>query len=187
MTATFASSSRNTYIAALESVFDQSTSPIEWLAIAHNDSRLLNALSKALIGKPAVVLHVARDNWDFAQQELAKAIEWSLQRADVTNLIIAGSSYAAAAVIRASLVPNKPAIETEDSFGKLLVGVNRHNTQNGEVQNFFARQVEQISQIPLVRSRCLDRKLAVDGLFYRAESGMFCKYDKDMRRFRLLR
>lgn len=186
MTTTFASTNRNTYIAALESAFDQSTLPVEWLVIAHNDSRLLNALSKALIGEPAAVLQVAQDTWDCAHQELANAIEWALQRGEVKNLIIAGSSHAAAAVSRASLVPPKSIDEADDSYGKLIVGIHRHNTQSREIEECFARQVEQISQIPSVQSHWQDRRLGVYGLFYRAESGLFFNYDKDTRTFQLL-
>ncbi len=54
------------------------------------------------------------------------------------------------------------------------------------LQERFAGQVEQLSQIPVVHSRWRDGELAVYALFHRAESGLFLAYDTDTDTFRPL-
>ncbi len=93
MTTTLLSTTANAHIAALESVFSQATTPVQWLVIAHNESRLVNSLSSALAGESAAMLQVSQDTWDFKGKELAETIEWALQQGEIKNLVLVGSSH----------------------------------------------------------------------------------------------
>ncbi|MCA9212239.1 MAG: hypothetical protein KDB27_04170 [Planctomycetales bacterium] len=183
MATTLLATTANPQIAELENVFGEATKPIEWLVIAHNDSRMLQSLSSALNGESAAILEVSQDNWNF-HKELSDTIDWALQQGDIKNLVLVGSSQAGGAESRASLATSTK--EDESNYSKLLAGVNRVNDENRDAQERFASLVQQMSQIPVVHNRWSSDKLAVYGLFYRAESGLFLAYDAATDTFRPL-
>lgn len=186
MTSTVLYSAMNPHIVALESAFDQASTPIHWLVIAQDDKRLMNLLSAALSGQPAVVLHVSQDVRDFRSREVAEAIEWALQQGEIRNLVLVGSSQAADAMRSAVTVPAKKVTQCNSGIGKLIAGVQHHIGRNREVQDAFAEQVQYLSQIPAVRSRCNDGALNVCGLLYRPESGVFLAYEPGSNTFQPL-
>jgi len=174
MIATLRTASTNPHIAELEAVFDEATKPIEWLVIAHNDSRMLKSLFAALNGESAALLEVSQDTWNFGK-ELSETIEWALQQGEIKNLVLVGNSQAGGAESRASLAA--PPKVDESGYAKLLAGVKQLNAQNRDTQERFASLVQQMSQIPVVHNRWSSDELAIYGLFYRAESGLFLAYD----------
>jgi len=186
MTTSYLTTTSNPHIAALESVFAEATKPIEWLVIAHNDAQMLRSLSSALAGKSAAILELSQDTWDFEDEDLPDTIEWALQQGHLTNLLLAGSSLAGGPMSRASQFASEPISGRGSSYVKLLAGVQRSNTRNRAAQARFAEHIQRMSQIPVVHNRWSSGELAVYGLFYRAESGLFLAYDADADTFRPL-
>ena len=185
MTTTFPTTSTNQHIESLETNFAEANTAIEWLVIAHNDSRMVRSLSRALSGQSAAVLEVSQDTWDFDGHELPETIEWALQQVAVKNLVLAGHSQAGGRASRASLAaPDKGAEQA--NHDRLIAGVQRWNAQNRDAQKKFASQVRRMTQIPVVHSRWANGELAVYGLFYRAESGLFLSYDAEQDDFQPL-
>ncbi|MCU0877586.1 MAG: hypothetical protein MUF06_07370 [Pirellulaceae bacterium] len=185
----YATTSANPYIAALESTFDEATAPIEWLVIAHSDPRILQSLSSMMEGQSAAILEVSQDQWDLVEGELSEAIEWALQRGEVRNLVLVGHSQVGCSASRSYLVsdaPEKSSDRSKDGYSRLLAGVKRVYSHSHHAQVRFAADVQQASQIPLVYRRWSCGELAVHGLFYRAESGVFLAYDPDADSFRAL-
>lgn len=185
MTMTLNTTTTNPHIAALETVFDQAAKPIQWLVIAHNDSKMLVSLASALSCESAAVLEVPQNTWDFDGKFLPEAIEWALQQDAVKNLLLVGNSEAPGSEVRASLVADEWG-ECEGSYAKLLAGVERKNARNRDAQERFAAHVQQMLQIPVLHHRWSSGELAVYGLFYRSDSGLFLAYDNDADTFRPL-
>ena len=167
----------NTHIESLEAVFSESKTAIEWLVIAHNDSRMMRSLSDALSRESAAVLEVSQDTWDFGGDELPEAIEWALRQGKVKNVVLVGHSQAGGSASRASLVASTTKAEIRSGNERLIAGVQLANAHNRDAQARFALLVRQMSQIPVVHSRCANGELATYGLFYRAESGLFLAYN----------
>ncbi|MCU0959398.1 MAG: hypothetical protein MUF48_04775 [Pirellulaceae bacterium] len=186
MTSTLSRTAVNAHIAALEPVFDQALTPVQWLVIAHNNARVVDSLMSALAGESAAVLEVSQDTWDFHGGELAETIEWALQQGEVAHLVLVGSSQVGGTQIRATRAPAKTVAQADARCDKLLAGIHRLAAQHREVQDRFAEQVQQVSRIPVVHRRWRGGELAVYGLFYRAESGLFLAYDVDTDTYRPL-
>lgn len=177
MSSTLLYKAQNEHIAALESSFEQATAPVQWLVIAHDDSRLMHLLSSALAGQSAVVLHMPQDEWDFRSKSFAETVEWALQQGEIRNLVLVGSSQAGDAARPAVTVPAQKETQCNSGIGKLIAGVHGHVARNREVQSAFAEQVRCLSQVPAVRGRCDDAVLNVCGLLHRPESGVFVVYE----------
>lgn len=186
MTSTVLYSAMNPHVVALESAFDQTNMPVQWLVIAQDDMRVTNLLSVALSGQSAVVLHVPQDEWDFRSREVAEAIEWALQQGEIRNLVLVGSSQVGDEMGSAVTVPAKKVTQCNSGIGKLIAGVQHHIGRIREVQDAFAEQVQCLSQIPAVRSRCDVGALNVCGLLYRPESGVFLAYEPGSNTFQPL-
>jgi hypothetical protein len=167
MTTTLSLLVTNPHVAALERAFGQTSSPVEWLVISHNDFRLERSLSSALAGRSAAVLQVPQETWDFQSRDLIEAVEWALQQA----------------ACRAALTAPTTATGAVSGYRKLLAEMQHETSRIRAVRNRFAMQVQQLSQIPVVHSRWRDGELAVYGLFYRSESGLFLQYDVERDTF----
>ncbi len=176
----------NPHVHALEQVMAKAERPVEWLVIAHNDARMLAALSSALTGESAAILELSEDTWDFEGKELSETIEWAIEQGDIEHLVLAGHSHASGSQSRASL----PAYDTkdggQDGHNRLLAGAQGRNAQNSDVQAKLAAQMEQMSDIPAVQERCSRDELAVYALLYRADLGVFLAYESDEGRCRPL-
>lgn len=176
MIANFSRRTEKSQIAALDSVFRQERSRVEWFVIAHRDPHLVNSLSSALAGRSATVLQVPQDKWDFACHEFIETVESALRQGKVRNLVLVGSSQGGCSVNEDILVPGI-ATAKAGSYEKLLEGTRRQHASGRQVQAAFARHVRQMSHIPVVHSRWREGALAVYGLFYRAECALFLHYD----------
>lgn len=188
MTTTFSTNTTNPHIAALETVFDEAENPIEWLLITHNEPRMIQSLSSALSGEQATMLELSQDTWDFAGNDLAETIEWALQNSEIKNVVLVGHSQTAGSASRASLVVPQQTKQddSESGYARLLAGIHRNNVQTRSAQEQFAAHVRQMLQIPVLHNRWSSGELAVYGLFYRAEGGLFLAYDADAGTFRPL-
>ena len=188
MSTTISTTTTNPHIEALEMILDEAPTPVEWLVIAHNDPQMLRSLSSALSGQSAAVLEVSEDTWDLSGQELSETIQWALERCEINNLVVVGHSQTGGVGSQASFVAAQTELETEFESGhnRLIAGVQRANARNRAAQERFARQVQQMLQIPIVDDRCSKGELTVCALFYRAESGLFLTYNASADTFHAL-
>ncbi len=177
------SKNTNPHITALENVFDQATKPVEWLVIAHSDAQMLDALSSAMCTESAAVLEVPQDTCQI-DDKLTETIEWALQQHGIRNLVLVANSRFVVTDCQASLV--SPPQHTPGEIEKLVAGRDRFNTQSQETQKRFGSLVQQLSEIREVQQRCDQNELAIYGLFYRSETGVFLAYDANQDAFRPL-
>ena len=74
-------------------------------------------------------------------------------------------------------------VQTGEAFS---AAIRRTNAQNREARERLAAHVQQLLQIPAVRLQSSRGDLAVFGLLYQAESGVFFTYDVATDSFRPL-
>lgn len=186
MISTQRNSRKNPHRAALASVFEATGGEVEYLVIAHHDPRLVTSLSEALGEESAAVLEVSQDVWDFRSPLWSEAIEWGLEQGKVEKLVLVGSSQAAGAVSRASLLCTKRAPQQDSSYRRLVAGTHRYRAVVSEAQENFAEQVKELLRVPAVQQRYPVGEIDLHALFYRAESGIFLAYDAGSGLFRPL-
>lgn len=159
----------------LESMSEQAKSPVRSLVIAHNDARLIHALSSAMADESVAMLEVSQDTWEFDNADFVQPIEWALQREEVETLVVAGSSRVAGPGFRVSLPTPKP----KGGYDKLLAGVRSRSARNRQAQDVFAGQVRQLLQLPIVNEQISCGRLSLYCLLYQFDSGFFLAYDAD--------
>lgn len=160
------------HIATLETAFQLAETPVQWLVISHDDQRMINSLASAFKGESAAMLPLSQDMWEFTSRQFTETVEWALQRDEVENLVLAGSSQVAG---RMSDVPSTGSCDNHDS--SIVARVQRHNARSQAMQEAFAKQIQQLSLIPIVHSRWRSGMLGIYGLYFRAECGVFMQYD----------
>jgi len=187
MTATLSVKTLNPYITAVEAALHGETTPAQWLAIVHNDSRLKSTLPADWAGASAALLPVSQDHWDFRPEgQLAEAITWALQQGEIDSLLLVGSSQVGGAILPSLCAAPGTKSAVALGYGRLLAGTARRQAQNRHAQERFADQFEQLLQIRGVQIRSREGSLTVHGLFYRDESGLFLAFDPENRTFRAL-
>ena len=186
MVTSFSTTTTNPLIAALENAFAEATQPIEWLVITQNDSRMLRSLAPALPRGSAAYLEVPQDAWDFEGKHLPETIEWAFQQADIKHLVLMGNSHAERSPSQASAHSSRANAVREAGRGKLLAGVQLSTARGRDNQMQFATHIHRMLRIPILNSRWSGGELAVYGLFYRAEVGLFLAYDVNADAFRPL-
>jgi carbonic anhydrase len=182
--------SDNRHIESLEHLFQNASTAINWLVIAHDESQMVDSLSSALSGQSAAILRVPQDTWDFAESELSELIEWALQQGKLENIALVGHSNAAKASRTARSVPpvsdGERKTSEQDLSNRLVAGARRSSAGSRQARQLFTDRMQQLSQIPVVHNRWANGELAIYGLFYQAESAMFLAYDVEEGKFRPL-
>ena len=179
--------SDNRHIKSLQSLLENSPTPINWLVIAHNDHQMIDSLSSALSGESAAILRIPQDPWDFAEEELLELIEWALQQGELKHLVLLGHSNATetpVAVSLASPLPEGDCDPAEHEIGnRLLDGVRRSTARTQQARKMFADKMQQLSEIPVIHNRWTNDELSLYGLFYQGDSGVFLAYDLEQKNF----
>ncbi|MFG0255216.1 MAG: hypothetical protein ACF787_08965, partial [Rhodopirellula sp. JB053] len=168
-------------IASLASTFESAASPIEWLIITHNDPQLLRSLASAFEEESVAFLPISQDSWDSDDVDLEEAIAWAMRQTKITNLLLVGDSQAAA---EPSTFKSRWGSEQESGgYARLLAGAQRKCADDRRAREELAGHIDRLRAMPVVRERLLCGVLAVNGLYYRCESGLFLAYDSDAERF----
>ncbi|MEZ6050774.1 MAG: hypothetical protein R3C02_05180 [Planctomycetaceae bacterium] len=186
MSSMLSNSSTNEHIIAIESAFDRADSPVRWLVITHHDLRLISKLSTALMGQSAAMLQISQDAWDFKRMEFVETVEWALLQGEVENLVLLGTSQAVGSSMRIGLTDSKMGSGYDAGEGKLVTKVMQNIDRTRRALDVFSDHLQNLMQIPVVNSAWRDGELNVYGLFYRAESGSFLRYDADLDGFQPL-
>lgn len=186
MSNAFPTTATNPHLSALEPALVSAARPVEVLVVAHNDSRMLKAIFRALSRESAAVLEMSQDRWDFGDDQQSEAIEWALRQGNLNQLLLVGSSQAGGTQPRATLVANSENGQAKRGFERLVENVERNHSRIRAAQDRFAEQVRQLSQLPLVREKRANGELKLFGLFYQAESGGFLAYDLESGNYRAL-
>ena len=176
----------NPHIAALEPAIGQATDPVELLAIAHNEPRLLRAVCRALSEESAAVLEISQDRWDFDDPQQQQAIEWALQQGQVKQLLLVGSSQSGGAQSKASVISQQNSGQEKRGFDSILENVERGNSQVAAAQQRFAELLHGLAENPVVQDQMRTGALTLVGLFYHSASGTFAAYDLESKKFRAL-
>ncbi|TWU29994.1 hypothetical protein [Bythopirellula polymerisocia] len=163
-------------------ILDNSSASIETLVIALDDPYLIRCLRESLSNESAALLPISEDSLNQDGQSLAQEIERALHKLDLSSIVFVGHSmsrWACRKGVSSSTGGN-------GDFSSVISGVKHFQSQSQESQKRFVSQFQQLAEIPVIASRVNCEELAISGLFYRAESGLFLAYDPALDQFQPL-
>ncbi len=172
-----------------ELLIQQNSNSVDWLVIAHDDSRMIRNLTNAFAESSAAMVQMPQSSWDFGKDEFATTIEQSVRQASIAHIVLVGHSEGVLSSETIRFFKNFPR-RTNAGPGSLDATYNRllnraKQAQNGlqRAKNHFAQQFDHLSKIPGVKNRLLNNELQLHGLLYIAESGVFLCYDTINKKF----
>lgn len=143
------------------------------LVFAEDDPLLLGRLRSAMRNEAAVILPAPQASWVSDEGGVIDTVVWALGSTRVESLLLVGSS---AAEGFASIEPAAADPPVGAAGGRLFDCVQDLQQKRLRAQQHFVEQADALAQTPEVQARLADGGLRLDGLFYRAESGVFAAY-----------
>lgn len=183
MISTFQSPSHfNPYVASVSDLFNEDQIALEWMVIGHTDTLMLRRVSEVIDNPSSAMLQVPQGDWDFADGDLPEAVRWSLQEAELQNLVLVGHSKAELLDQVASRCGQSAAADSQasaecGSVNRLFAGAQRVQQETERAKRDFQDHVMQLLEVAEVKSAVLAGTLKVHALFYIAQSGCFLTFD----------
>ncbi len=164
------------------------TRELDYLILAHSDDRMVLRLNEAFAGKSIAAVTQPQSGWDMESEDVAELIEWAANETGVKKVLLVGSSQGGTGQTDVQVCPSGVAHGTElDSSTRSMSIKERVNfARNCSKKNedHFTKSIAQLRDAVSTQNGRIANPDFVQGLFYRAESGVFCAYDCQTGQFR---
>ena len=165
-------------------------SKLDFVIVAHSDDRMISRLKEAFVDKSIAVLAIPQNCWAMDEDHTSELMDWLINKLDVSGILLVGHSKGGTPTDCVQ-VCNSGQIEnvkndSANGGGSILDRVRLVQSSLLENEKHFRREFENLIQISAVQSARLRKKGLVQGLFYRAESGVFCVYDSEKKELQAL-
>lgn len=167
---------RNLHLDAIGELLDDGESDVEYLIVAHQDSTLELCLASAFAGTKAAMYQVPQQSWNLEDEDLSEAIQWAVEIGKVKNVLLVGSSAANVAGVQQDQAEAE--LSPDSQRPTLTERVRTAVLARQSAGDHFLAQFRTLSAVPEIAQSVSAGQLRVDGLFYRAESGVFTYYDE---------
>jgi carbonic anhydrase len=165
---------------------------IDWLVIAHNDERMLEQLDKAFPQNALAVIGLPQECWAVDEESIEEVVQWAVEDLRVQGVLLVGHSQGGAPQGRVQLLGGKARSQSDREVASLAapnslidqVRKTQALVERGE--KHFQDQLEKLGNLSSIQHGLLRNQVKLQGLFYRAESGVFCLFDRRSRSFRAL-
>ncbi len=164
---------------------------INWLVIAHDDSRMLDQLRSAVGQSGMVVVALPQSLWGGEYESLQEIAQWATSQLQLKGILLVGHSQSGICENTVQVVTG-PAND-EDSKARpmnrvssLFSRVQEAQARVASCERHFRNHLEQLIQLAGGPVDSSSAEVELRGLFYRAESGVFCAYDVVNGNFRPL-
>lgn len=162
----------------LESVRDRR---LDYLVIAHPDQRMIGQLKDALNQQTMAVLAMPQNCWCMDDENATELFQWCIDELGIKTILLVGHSQGGTP--EESIEVCMGSETSTNRIGSILDRISANQQQMKENEKHFVGQLDRLRQIPAVAKRQLRDKGLVQGLFYRAESGVFCHYEPESGKF----
>ena len=164
---------------------------IEWLVIAHDDSRMLDQLRSALGGAGMAVVALPQSLWGCECESIKSIADWAISELNLKGILLVGHSQSGICENTVQVVTGgetEPASTTSpvNRVSSLFSRVQQAQSRIASCERHFRRHLEQLIQMAGGPSNTSAPEVELRGLFYRAESGVFCSCDVVSGSFRPL-
>lgn len=175
---------QNGYLDMLRQTLDAGDGAIDWLVITVDDAAAIRRLESAMSAVDSVaLLAVPEATWAEDQPALRKAVNWALDAAPISKLVVVGASAASALAHQSA----RSGTGRERSlFGGVVQSASAAARERRHAQERFAQRVAALLELPRVQQQITAKRLSFLALYYRDESQSFAAFDPATRTFQAL-
>ena len=151
---------------------------------------MIERLKSAFNGRPAAVIAIPQNCWAIDEESISDLIQWAVNEIEVKGVLLVGHSQGGTPADNVQLCAEVENTTTGQESSNRLAAIMEciERTRNCVEQNegHFVGELNSLRQLPVVQEKIVRNSNFVQGLFFRAESGVFCAYDISDQRFRAL-
>ena len=161
---------------------------LDFLILAHPDEPMIAQLKLAFAKRAIAVVALPQISWDMSSPQIEELTDWAVNELKVGGMLLVGHSQGGTPNASIQICP----VESEESKGltnrvaSLLDRMQSSQACVKENEGHFVQQLKQLGEAPVVQACSVRNGSFVEGLFYRAESGVFCRYDQAKQTFKAL-
>ncbi len=183
----------NPYIAQIrQQLATCSDLKVDWLVIAHRDERMLVQLGEAFPNNALAVIALPQECWAMDDESVEEVVKWALDELQVQGIVLVGHSQGGTPMGQVQLLGGKVKSQTDAEVeslsapNSLIERVRQAQSLVEGCETHFQDQLEKLSLHSPVEQRLMRNQIRLQGLFYRAESGVFCLYHRRTGTFQAL-
>lgn len=170
----------NQHIDSLKDQLNQiGSSQLDYLIIAHPDHQMLGQLKQAFEKSSIAVIALPQNFWCMEDTEVSELIDWAVGQLNVQGILLVGHSQGGTPKDNLQVCPagNIERNGASNRFNSLFEQVEASQQCVRENEKHFVNELKSLQKQKMIESGSLRKKDLLQGLFYRAESGVFCLYD----------
>ena len=172
---------------------DNDSAEIDFLFIAHPDEYMVRRLQTSFSDRSMVITTIPQFTWDFGSDRF---VDWESGSYRFKSIVLVGSSQGGTPEQQVQVFGSTPHPAANGGPSGLANGIrpSNHLLQRAQQavslvkqnENHFIDQLAALSQNSIVEKLALRNPFILEGLFYRAESGLFCRLDPSSGEFQPL-
>jgi carbonic anhydrase len=161
---------------------------LDVLILAHPDETMIAQLKSAFAKRSIAVVGLPQIFWDMSGDDIAELTDWAVNELGVGGLLLVGHSQGGTpnASIQICPVESGDPGQSTNRVASLLDRMQASQACVKENESHFVEQLKQLGNAPAVQACSVRNGSFVEGLFYRAESGVFCRFDHSEETFKAL-
>ncbi len=185
--------STNTHIENLKQQLRQNKlEQLEYVILAHADNWMINQLKEAFVDNSIVVIAMPQSSWQMAESQMNELMGWLLNNLNFARVLLVGHSQGGtpsnnmqvcgSGQVDAATTANG----TTNRVSSILDRVKYAQACIKQNEKHFVQQLDCLKSLPSIQQHVFRNQQIVQGLFYRAEGGVFCHYDSATCEFQAL-
>jgi len=178
----------NPYIEQLKDKSTQDVPQVDYLIIAHPDDRMVTALKSAFSEYQLAILTIPQFGWDMSGDAEQEVVQWAVEELNVKGVLLVGHSQGGFPNEQVQLFNGSS--DRQSASGRqgnpLLERVRQAQAALVKSEQHFVDQLQGLVSLPSLSEKTLRDPSWIQGLFYRAESGIFCLVDPQSGSFQAL-
>jgi carbonic anhydrase len=163
---------------------------IDYLIIAHDDPRMLQRLCEAMGDKTVAVVTIPQTCWAMDGEAVEELLHCAVTDVRVSRILVVGHSNGGTPAEQVRILPHTATQRDEMSIQErnlsLAECLRQYEASLNCCEEHFIGQLSHVSQYAFTKEKIETGELALDGLFYRCEAGVFCVYNRDRQQFQAL-
>ena len=163
---------------------------LEYVILAHTDNQMIDQLKEAFVDSSIAVIAMPQSCWVMDEEQMDELMDWLLNDLNVARVLLVGHSQGGnpnGNVQVCSSGQVDPATNgPSNRITSILDRVKYGQSCVKQNEKHFLQELDCLKSLPSIKQHILRNQQIVQGLFYRAESGVFCHYDSSTRAFRAL-
>jgi carbonic anhydrase len=180
----------NVHIDNLKSALEEAgPAELDYVVLAHPDNRMVAKLQKAFENSSIAVVSLPQNCWALDDASMSEFVEWTLSETTAKGIVLVGHSQGGTPSEAIQVCPTGqvlPANQSSNRVGSLKSRVSQARECVKANEEHFVAELKCLQgKVSLQNGRVANPDF-VQGLFYRAESGVFCAYDSEAKQFHAL-